>query len=366
MTLAWRRYGADVPRIVGTDRALLLEAPGSNLANNPTGEGAVIGTPGTLPTGISVHGVLSLAAVVSQGVFNGVGWTEYSLTASGAGTGTLRYATPSVTSGLLYAGQVFAAWPGAAPGLVTATHLRLGNTATPLVAVTLPINGDVSARSGGLWTANATGATEFEIQFTTSGAGTFSVRSAWNDLNQSFSLKAPILAASGPAAMGSDLLSFSLSSLGIAANGASTWWFDRTFLNTPPVGLGLVEGFISVDDGTVNNAFRCARDAGTSVFLTRALGGAALNATGLTPVPIGKHGTAITIRGDGTARVSIHGVGASGVTGGPVSGLTTVRFNGLSNLAQRGNTQMRRLEYLPYAVSDAQLNTFAADAAAWS
>jgi hypothetical protein len=46
----WREYAADAPRVQGAARRLLIEGQRTNQVRNPRAEGAIAGTPGTVPT----------------------------------------------------------------------------------------------------------------------------------------------------------------------------------------------------------------------------------------------------------------------------------------------------------------------------
>jgi hypothetical protein len=361
MSLSWQQYVANHPRFVGTDRAFLFEAGGTNITPRPRGTGATIGTPGSLPTGWSVlpAGTITLASVVANGVTNGVEWTEYELASSGSGAGAVRPALPSVTSGLQYAGQMFVAYPGGAPGIVNSgsSGLRLGNTSSVFFPRNIPTDGAIAPISA-VWTANATGATDWQLRFATTGAGTFRIRIGWNDLKQQNFISNPILANSGPVAIGADLLSLSLPALSIGDNGASTFWFDLM--------LPQVSGVFSFFHLGTSSATRLFMGVdGGDFYIRRETGGIGpLVSLGAASVGV-RYGVAITNRGDGTARGVVHASGTGEVSGFAASGITAVRFNGNFDDTLLCNTQQRRVKCLPYSVSDAQLDIFAADAAAW-
>lgn len=80
-------FAANVPRI--TDRGMRVEGNGTNLISNPRCEGAVAGTPGTLPTSMSgpttSNGISR--QVVGSGTSNGIPYVD------------VRYAGTSVSSG---------------------------------------------------------------------------------------------------------------------------------------------------------------------------------------------------------------------------------------------------------------------------
>jgi hypothetical protein len=370
MSLTWQQYNANVPRFAGTDRALLLGPGGTNLATNPPAENAAIGTPGTLPSGFSVDpGVagLSLVAVVSKGVFNGVSWTEYEFQTSAAGICGIIVTAATVTSGLDYRGQVFVAWPGAVPAIINPalSGLRMGNAATVFVQRDYPQNGLISTPTSAPWTANATGATDLQIRMTSTGAGTFRIRIGWVDLKQASFLTNPILAASGPAAIGADRLSATLATLGISGVGSSTWTFDVEYF-AAALASGGNEILWQMDDGSASNRFSLDRQTGTGILLLRRVLGGSSATTGLgTPTPGVRTSISVSVRGDGTAAAVLHGNASASVSGGPTSGLTTVRFNGGATGANMSHVRTRRVQCLPYSVTDGELTTFAAAAAVW-
>lgn len=362
MSLSWRTYLANEPRFVGTDRALLFGPGGTNLVNNPTGQGATLGTPGALPPGWSITG-MTLISVGPQGVFNGVPWTEYEFDQPLTG-GRIQFAAPSLTDTLAYIGQLFVGYPVPPVG-ITASRMRLTNTVTNLVDVTPPTDGTLG-RVSASWVANATGAAVHQLQFASSGAATFRIRIGWNDFKQQAFLTNPILASSGPAAIGLDRLSEALAGLNIGPGGVCTIWQDVEFLS-PVAPSGGNEVLFYLDDNSNSNRFGLDRQTGSgALLLRRSLASSNVTASCGTPTVGVRTGVAMTIRGDGTARAVLHGNAGVEVSGGPTSGLLSVRWNSTFAGANPSHFRTRRIAWLPFSVSNAQLDNYAADAAVWS
>lgn len=148
--------------------------------------------------------------------------------------------------------------------------------------------------------------------------------------------------------------SATLASLGIGGNGLCTILVEATCTS---VATGAVQAFAVVDAGSVSNVIYARTAAATAAFqVSRSTAGAnATTATGTVSAGVAfKFGLAIT--GDGTAYVSLDGATAASVSGGPTSGLTTLRWGALSNggLPITGSFARARV-YPGIAYSDAAL-----------
>lgn len=366
MTLAWRSYAADVPRFVGLDRALLTGAGGASGNTNPRGDGAalgVIGSGGAVPSGFSVPGGnLNITQVTAQGVANGVPWFEYLCEPAVTTALRLQMGSVDVVNAQLHTGQMWLALVSPPPEL-TGVRMRIPASAASLVTLAPPTNG-FPTRQVAQWTANATTSTAFQLDFAMSAAVPFRFRLGWPDFKNG-PLTNPILPPAGsPAAasIGADQLTRALAPLGIGPSGASTWVFDVEFLNPQ----GSREAALCLDAGSLDR-FTVERAVGGSLTLLYSIGGSPTQSV-LGNLPTNERiGVALTLRGDGSARLSRGGPGATsgGVSGGPTT-LTTVRGNGISSGIHLAHVRRRRMEVLPYAVSDAFLNTLAAQAATWT
>jgi hypothetical protein len=160
----------------------------------------------------------------------------------------------------------------------------------------------------------------------------------------------------GAATRGQDFVTAPLSALDIPASGACTVLMRAVFNNS--VGAGQAnQSLLTLDDGTSANGFRLRAGVVSDVIVaTRALAGAGNNSASsgaYTPGAVFRTGA--TIDGTGAMRVFTAGGSVQGVTGGPTSGLTTMRLgiNGVGGGAMNGEILTMRL--LPQPLSDTDL-----------
>lgn len=194
----WRTAPVNTPRIHfgqdGQALGVLCEAAGTNLVTNMDGTGAVIGTigsGGSLPTGYG-QGLNVFTAITAQGITNGIPWNEYECIAPAAGTSRLLFVSPTITTGMTYLAQVWAAFDGARPVQVTSTNLRLSSVNAPTsVPITLPQNG-VPAPITASWVSSATGSSVFQFEVVVSAPVTYRVRIGRADLKESTVFTTPI------------------------------------------------------------------------------------------------------------------------------------------------------------------------------
>ena len=116
-------------------------------------------------------------------------------------------------------------------------------------------------------------------------------------------------------------------------------------------------GILSVDDGTANNRLT-VRTAPTGILAERVTAGVtSTGAMSATYTANNEVRLGLSLNGAGAARLFVAGGAVQGVTGGPSSGLTTLRLgiNGPALLALDG--QINTCRVLPYSMSDAQLQS---------
>jgi len=382
MSLTWREYAADEPRFIGLDGALLLGPGGTNIVANARPEGFVVGSPGTLPTGWTTPaaqtGVTHVFSAVARNGASGLGISFTGTATNAAATGFETSARTSGIAPVATGSQVrtVAALLWLDSGGLTniadvnlgGTSINSGGTATPQAGTNIVLQITSVPQLFHQVLTTASDADRFVARMNISvadGASSDAVIGvAWvNDRVGDVRLN-PILPPVGSPATtteGADLLSASLATLGVGANGASTWWFDFTM--TAPVGAEVVA--LCLDDGTLDNRMTFGRSAAGQGVLGRVTGGTPATQTLGAVVTGTRYGAAVTVDGSGNVRASIHTLSAGDVTGAPISGLTTSRLNGVSDGSLASHRRVRRIQYLPYAVGNATLDVLAANAAAW-
>lgn len=379
MSLTWREYVANKPRFIGLDSALLLGPGGTNHVRNPRFAGLVTGSPGTMPTNTSAGSAGGLTrTIVGAGVTSGVPWFDVRIQGTSTDSSLWFVFTPDVgpalpvVAGQTSTGSIFVALvAGSIPGtgllrlvhdvrdagsvnlaFLTALSFTPTSTLTRYVGPQLVSNPSAAGVRLNVWGPSGTGQV---VDFT--------LRLGWPQ-HQIGAVTNPILPPVGsPAAsaIGADLPSAPLASLGIGPSGSSTWWFDFEFLSPS----GINETLVCVDDGGVNNRLQMRRTDNGFATALRTNGGVALSTQSGALVTGVRYGGAFRIGGDGTARAVVSGLSTNDVVDGPTSGLITVRLNNIPGPDQTSHRRTRRVQYLPYAVSDATLDTLAAQAAAW-
>ena len=362
-------FGADTARFNGTARRLLIEGQRTNSGSNVRGEGFVAGSPGTVPTGwisTSTGGVVT-RTLVARGTQNGRDFVEYQYQFSAAGQANIAMSgnATSAAAGQVWTNSVWlsvvaGSWANINTATVTVAELDAGGAflvnsteswlnhsgAPTRYWVTRTLNNASTARLAGDVFINATGAADITF------------RLSWPQLEQgAFASSAilPPVGTPGASTRGADLVSASLASLGIGGNGACTVLWSGMIPQAAPSGAD--QTIIQIDDGTPNNRYLLRNNGGGSnVAVFRVTGGTGTGAavagalTAGTPFRVG-----VAIDGAGRVAASMNGGAAVNHTGGPTSGLTTLRLGAETSgaLAMFGETLAARV--LPYALSDSDL-----------
>lgn len=146
----------------------------------------------------------------------------------------------------------------------------------------------------------------------------------------------------------------SLQESGIGSSGLCTVLLKVTFA---AVATGIVQTLFSIDDGTSNNLFSMRQQAAnTQTQVLRTLGGVTSN-TNTGAVSAGavcRFG--MSIPGDGAVRGCTNGATVITVTGGPISGLTTLRIGNGPSGSSPLSAPAALVRVLPgIALSDADL-----------
>jgi hypothetical protein len=355
-SIAWETYGADTPRFVLPNGGLLIEGQRTNAVTNPRGEGAS-GT-GTPPTTWTLSATRGLTHTFTPAVVNGVEgvvWAFSGTPNSTSGTELSFEAGLTSTAGQLCALSLFYQLVAGTNTLVSLT-LRNANeaavTATPFSPdATLRRVTNVTTAVGTVYRCRLS----FGFPDTVTPVNT-SIFLGWPQREQLAAFAAtpilPPIGTPGASTRGADLVSASLSDLGVGSNGACTvLWSGVIPQTSTPVG----QTIFSIH----NNGFDryiLSNVAGTSnLQLDQQIAGAGTGAfagtiAANTPFRIG-----MTVNGIGRAASSLNGAAVAAVTGGPSSGLTTLQLGNTntSNPAMFGETT--RFTVLPRAMSDAEL-----------
>ena len=375
--MTWVAYSADQPRFPFPNQWLKIGGQRTNGIRNPRQEGAAVGNPGTSPTnmGRNISGGMTQGEIVATGVDQGLPYVDYRITGTVATTGiwTLNLEGSNVIAALTgqtWTGSWFwrlvdvvsggpSAWSMNVTESDSGGVLVLENTVSMTAATTASLGSQrvsgTQLLSGGASVAFVR--TRVRLSFPV-GTHDITIRIAVPQLEQGPFASSPILPPAGtPGAStrGDDVVGASLSSLGIAANGACTILWHGV---VPVFLTGGVHTIACIDDGSVSNRFTLRIDqASGQLQAMRALAGASAtaNAGAVTANTAFKGG--ITTSGAGRAAVSLNGGAVAAVTGGPTSGLTQFRLGKIFDASTPMWGDTGRLRILPYSVSDAELQS---------
>lgn len=369
----WAEALADVPRFTGPARRLLIEGQRTNAIPNPRGEGAVPGSPGTPPTGWSLASSASGVALtgIAAGVENGIGYLDLTFAGTATSAGSLQITPMPSTSVAAATGQTWTASlfarlaGGTLPGAATiipiernagGTGIAFGSAAVSLAGASLGASRIVATRtlSGGGTVAFLS----FRLDVAVASGATVNatIRIAWPQLEQAAFASTPILPPAGaPAAStrGADLMAATLSSLGIAAAGRCTLLWSGVIGQAGPAGTNAA--ILHLDDGSGTNAFLLQQSGGSGgLTVERRLAGATASAS-LGSMSVGtlfRAGVAIS---GGRIAGCLNGGAVQAVSGGPVSGLATLRIGAAPGGANALFGEVAALRLLPFALADGAL-----------
>ena len=370
----WSSYGADLPRWSGS--GLLVEGQRTNGTRNPRFEGAtpgVIGSGGIAPTNMNIAVPAGVTVTLNgTGTEFGLPYMELRLVAAGASAATY-VSVPSFDTAAAIAASPGQVWSQSA-------YIRLvaGN---PNGAVFRLLGFFVGASNVFTGTMTPTAALQrLALDNQTAPAGTTNVRHAVQIsplANNTFDFTVRIYAPQqelasfsgtpilppvgtpGASTRGGDFVSSALASLNIGAGGACTLLWSGMIPQSAPAGA--TQTILQVDDGTAANAFTLRNTAGgATIDLGRALASATATASAGSMTPGVPFRCAISIDGAGRMAASMNGGAVVAVTGGPTSGLTTLRIGADVGGAAALFGEHGRLSYLTTVLSDAALLNAAA------
>jgi len=364
-------YGPDVPRFTGPTQRLLLEGQSTNHVRNPRGEGAVAGTPGTMPTNWAAfgNGAGLTWNVVGSGIENNLPYVDLRLSGTSSSTvGPLIrvdpvYPTASIGQSWTYSNYIRVA-AGSLAGISNVrqfiTEWTIGGVFLLQQSSSVSVSEAFGHQAVTFTLTQATvGQAGSQIGFTPQIGVPIdcTFRIAAPQLEQNAFASSPIfppVGTPGVSTRGVDLVSSTLANLGIAATGACTVLWSGV---VPNFIAGATHTIACLDDGSVNNRFTMRVDqASGQLQAQRSLAGASTtaNAGAVTAGAAIKGGMAIN--GSGRAAVSLNGGVVAAVTGGPSSGLTQFRLGNIFDGSAPMWGETSRFRILPF-VSDAALQS---------
>jgi len=373
----WAEFLADVPRFNGTARRLLIGGQRTNRYTNPRFEGAtagVVGSGGVLPTGCSVTTALGLATeVVSVTKSSGVDVLRLRISGTPSSTGTYTLALTSASGVTAAQNEEITLSVLAALSAGATTNFgimrfrgeeRTGGVVTVNTADIRTLLTSSLQRFSGTGTLGTAGTTGLRLLFqagvTISAAVDITLNIGWPQIEQAPFASNPILPAVGtPAAStrGADLVSATLSSLGIGASGACTLLWSGMIPQNAPSGADQM--LMQIDAGADTNRFRLRNVAGGATIVAgRVASGVSSDATSLGSMTAGTLFRAgISINGAGRIAGCFNGGTVQAVTGGPTSGLTTLRVGNNQANAAPLFSEVATVSVLPFALSDSGLRS---------
>jgi len=342
----WSEIAANIPRfgfdaVTGECLGLQIEGARTNSIRNPRQEGVVIGTPGTLPTNLTIANTGGLVTnVIATGTTNGVNWVRYQAvgTASGASyvmqfeSGTQIVATPSQLWGCsLFFRAVSGSYNSVEHNVASRTSggALVGAVANPAIAgtATLARYGAVVALDAGGTVARMNSGIRFGL--TSTVAYDFQFEIGWYQAEAGGTVSSPILpTVASPAAStrATETYSIPVTSLETGANFACVVIWEGVV--TQAAAAGASQTLWQADDGTDNNRYFLRNDAaGLTIALYRTLAAASSSAAviGTTTVNANTR-SAVSIDGLGGARGSEDAGAVVAQSGGPTTGITTLRI----------------------------------------
>jgi hypothetical protein len=375
--VAYAQFAADTPRFNGVSQRLVIEGQRTNSIRNPRGEGG--STPSTLPTNWAVETAAGLTTeFLSSQVINGVDTVTLRISGTASGTSySLLFESPTqiVAAALQAWAASLHARLDAAPVPPTSHQLRIvprtaagAGIAGGITSQTLALTGTLArythaTSSIGSSVSTARVTADYRAALTSGVAYDWTVTLGWPQIELAASPASTVLSpvgTPGASTRGADLVTATLASLGIGANGAGTYLWSGQIPQAAPTGVNQM--LLQIDDSSDANRYRIHNVAGGLTLV----GGRTLATVGSDTASLGSMvaGTpfraGMSIDGAGRAAFSFNGGTALAVTGGPTSGLTTLRLgnNAAGTAAMFGETTAFRVSRR--AVTDTELQNLVA------
>lgn len=354
--------GTNVSRFNGAMRRLLIEGQRTNAVTNPRAEGA---SGSTAPTGWIVVLPAGLSGVYTRETRQGVEGVKLAITGTTSASGglyiffgVLTGVTTGSTTSASYWGQV-----DADSAAITALNISIaeyqnttyvGGGTVNWYATRTQFDRRVNNRT---LTAATTNRAQIEFTSNSIASGTAVTFTFWLGGVQleagafASSIILPPAGTPGASTRGADVVSATLASLGIGANGACTVLFSGTLAS---VGGGN-RRIATIHDGTFNNAATLLVGGSGNTVAARTTAGAFANGSSVgTPVSDTPFRAGLALDGAGRAAACFNGGTVQAVTGAPTSGLTTLQLGSwLGAEPLFGETGSFRV--LPYTLSDSDL-----------
>lgn len=336
-----------------TPKNLLIEGQRTNNITNPRAEGAVAGSPGTLPTNWDSAATALTREVVGVARVNGVTCllVRFSGTPSSTGAQTLNcHGDVTTTIGTTWVGSVYV---GLFAGSLTntggfVTRLRGGGADSAGISFTPTTT--LTRFATQVRTLTESTAVSLQIRWAYSDTSTpvdFTLAIGWPQLEQNNAVSTPVLPPGGTLAastVGGDNLTFPTSALETDDNRGGTHTFRAIIAATANEQSG-AQTFFSLNDGTTNNSIEIYNAVGTSTLtLARTTAGVTVETSLGTFTPGQITRIVLGLDGLGRASGSVNNGVAQAVTGAPVATtLTTARLG--SSVAGARPIAMEVLEW---------------------
>lgn len=371
-SLQWQEYGPDVPRFNGVARRLLIGGQRTNSNTNPRFEGAtvgVIGSGGAYWTGGGTSGTGGLnVEIVQIGKDAGIDYVRLRLFGTPSGTAYTLFFAPTIAASpsQVWSRRLFCRLVAGSLTNISSLNNRIvvvGGAGTSSQNMAPTLSTVWQAFTETVTVGSATSVQHFLSAAISVGlAVEITIDLGWPQMELGPFVSTPILPAVGtPAAStrGADLVSASLSSLGIGSGGVCT--ILGTFMLPQAAPSTASQVIFQIDDGSENNRYQVRNSAGGAfVLASRTTAGAAADAAGFTMTAGTVFRVGASIDAAGRIAASVNGAPVLATTGGPTSGLLTFRVGSNASGAANMFGEVGTLRVIPAAVSDADLQTLVA------
>ena len=361
--VTWVEYAADVARFHGTAQRLLIGGQRTNSVRNPRAEGST-------PTNWVIQlGAGVTVTYVGGGRANGIDFAAYEIAGTPSVTtgGFINFETVSgiaAAPGEIWTSSAFIALDPDFANNTAGTNFDMrvfsvgggdavGSVFTPTTAT---LSSQRVATTRTMPASTDAMQPRLRIGVSIGVPVLFRLRIGWPQAEQAAFASNPILppvGTPGASTRGSDLVSATLASLGLNIP-CTILWCGMIPQNAS---AGADQMLCQIDDGSDNNRYRIRNLAGGSTIVAgRVLAGASADATSLGSMTAGTLFRAgVSIDAAGRIAGSFNGGTVQAATGGPASGLTTLRLgnNAANSAAQFGEN--KTLIVVPLALSDAEL-----------